>query len=137
MNSLAIYNIALGIIVLLILLKVFLPYEKSGMLGLNKNFQEIKNNQQCLSFLQKVTIIPIWRFALLSSAIFTVIITIIVCIAGYCPSQPIHYLGIWAFFLLLFVFSYQIISFRNYHYICEDNCLGERMSSSLAGKQGP
>ncbi len=117
------FNIALVILLGWFLLRDALPREKEDILKVDKHYQRIKHNPECLNYLQIVNAIPTWRFSLINAAIFTALQVILYIVAGGNFDKPIHFLTFWLLYILNFLFLYKIIATRSWHYMCSDGCV--------------
>lgn len=122
MNSAYIYfNVAL---VALLALGIYswAKEETKDVYMLNARFQELSSNSQCLNYLQTVTNIPYWRFAIFSSAGYTAILFILYLLTGSPVTKTVVAMA-WLLFILNTVFIYKTIGTRDFHYVCKNNCL--------------
>ncbi|KKL07154.1 hypothetical protein LCGC14_2588860 [marine sediment metagenome] len=125
------FNIGLVVLLVWFLVTKALPREKSDIQKVDKHYQRIKQNPQCLDYLQTVNAIPTWRFSLLNSAIFTTIELILYIVAGGTFDKPLHFLMFWILYLLNFLFIYKMIATRSWHYMCSDGCVRDLDSNEV------
>ena len=102
---------------------VVLPGETSDVEQINKKYREMKDNDRCIEYLKQVSSLPTWRFSLVHSAGFTLLLLFLYIISGYPFDKPIYFASFWVLFILNAVFIYKTLATWNYHYMCQDNCL--------------
>lgn len=98
------------------------PEEHKDVTSLNKKFGELKGNTQCIDYLQNVAVTPTWRFALLSSIIFTMFQLALFLIAGGSLNTPRTVFIFWLLLLLNWLFMYKSLETRLWHYLCNHGC---------------
>jgi len=117
------FNVVLVVLLGYFLLQDALPREKSDIKKIDKHYQRIKHNQECLNYLQTISAIPTWRFSLINAAIFTALQIILYIVAGGQFNQPKHFLAFWLLYILNTFFIYKVIATRSWHYMCSDGCV--------------
>ena len=116
------FNIAM-VLLLLWLIKVHVwPNEYADATMLNRQFSEIKKNQECIQYLQNIAVTPTWRFSLISSLLFTMIEAILYVLAGGTFTEPMHFFTFWILLILNWLFMYKSLATRNWHYNCDHGC---------------
>ena len=124
MNKWYIYfNIILVFLLALFIFKQVLPRERKDIAKIDKHYQRVKHNSECLRYLQTINAIPTWRFSLINAAIFTILQLILYILAGGPFDKPINYFMFWILYIINFLFLYKIIATRSWHYMCSDGCL--------------
>lgn len=115
------------LIILLVLFLVFhaIPREKVDIEKIDKHYQRIKHNDQCLNYLQTINAIPTWRYSLIYGALFTAIQVSLYIVAGGKFNKKKYFLGVWVLYMLNFLYLYKMVANRSWHYVCSDGCLLE------------
>jgi hypothetical protein len=96
--------------------------EYHDALKLNRKFKNIENNAQCMDYLRLISAIPTWRFSLMSSLAYTLLLVVIYVISGGKFNKQEHFLAFWLLFIFNFFFIYKSLATRAWHYICNHGC---------------
>ena len=109
------------LVVLCYYIYVISKKERDDVVMLNNKFLELRDNRQCLDYLQLITTIPFWRFCVFSSAGYTMLLFLLYTVSGF-PITNIVMGGFWLLFLLNATFLYKMLATRDFHYICKNSC---------------
>ena len=98
--------------------------ERKDVLLLNKKFEDISDNKQCLDYLQLVATIPTWRFAIFSSTGYTLLLFLLYVLSGNPVTTTVMFVT-WGLWVMNTIFIYKTVATRDFHYMCKNNCQPE------------
>ena len=117
------FNLFLLIVIIILIYRVLYPSELTDIKKIDRQYQKIKNNEECLNYLQTLNNVPLWRYAILFGTIITAIEIIFYILGGGPINKQKHFLMFWVLYMLNVFFLYKVIANRNWHYMCSDGCL--------------
>ena len=116
------FNLLLVVALILTIWMYIFPMEYHDALKLNREYKEIETDAKCIDYLRLISVTPTWRFSIMSSLGYTLLLVVIYIIAGGKFNTPIHFLVFWLLFIFNFFFMYKSLATRSWHYTCNHGC---------------
>ena len=103
--------------------------EKNDVIASNNYYNYIKKNDECLTYLQTISQLPVWRLSLISGSFITLINSFMISFVLYKNSisknlslNESFWLIIASMIVINFIGLYKILTHWNWHYMCDWGC---------------
>ena len=131
-------NIFILFIFFIVIISLLWNRERNDMIASNNYFHYIKKNTECLTYLQTISQMPVWRISLIYSLFIALISSIMVSFIlykkkkqnqkniltdlGALSSNESFWLIIVSIIIINFIGIYKLLTHWNWHYMCDWGC---------------
>tara|TARA_B100000497_G_C7576025_1_gene346913 strand:- start:246 stop:695 length:450 start_codon:yes stop_codon:yes gene_type:complete len=128
-------NIFILFIFVIVVFSLLWNREKNDMIASNNYFHYIKKNTECLSYLQTINQIPVWRLSIIYSLFIALANSLVVSyvlhkkkqnnklknVSSFSSNETFWFI-IVSIIIINFIGIYKIITHWNWHYMCDWGC---------------